>query len=151
MKHERCPWGILSGLILATVPLLSQAQNEPVGYVKLVVGEAWVSTAGQSVKAEPGTAVLLGSALRTGADASMGIAFKDRTLMSLGPKSELTLDEYVYTPTPDQLKFTASLVKGTLDYRSGVIARVKPDAVSIKTPTGIIGVRGTQFLAQVGD
>jgi hypothetical protein len=131
--------------------MLSQAQSEPVGYVKSVVGDAWVSSAGQSVKAEPGTAILLGSALRTGAGASMGVALKDRTVMSIGANSELTLDEYVYTPTPDQLKFTASLVKGTLNYRSGLIAKIKPDAVSIKTPGGVIGAGAAQFLVQVGN
>lgn len=151
MKHKKSPWQSVAVLLLATLPLLSQAQSEPIGYVKIVVGDAWVITAGQSVKAEPGTAIALGSGLRTGADSSMGVAFKDRTVMSFGPNSELTLDEYIYTPTQDQLKFTASLVKGTLNYRSGLIARIKPDAVSIKTPGGSIGAKAAQFLAQVGD
>ncbi len=151
MKHEDRPWRTIASLLLAMLPLLSQAQSEPVGFVKIVVGDAWVSSAGKSVKAEPGTAIVLGSALRTGAGASMGVAFKDRTLMSFGPNTELTVDEYLYAPTLDQLKFTTTLVKGTLDYRSGVIAKVKPDAVSVKTPSGVIGIRGTQFLAKVGD
>jgi len=30
-----------------------------------------------------------------------------------------------------------------------VIAKLKPEAVSVKTPAGIIGVRGTRFLAKV--
>jgi len=30
-----------------------------------------------------------------------------------------------------------------------VIAKLKPESVTIKTPTGMIGVRGTQFLAKV--
>jgi hypothetical protein len=34
---------------------------------------------------------------------------------------------------------------------SGVIAKLKPEAVTVKTPTGIIGVRGTQFVALVED
>ena len=39
--------------------------------------------------------------------------------------------------------------KGTLNYVSGVIARLRPDAVSVDTPTGTIGVRGTQFVAKI--
>jgi hypothetical protein len=138
-------------LLLATFPLPSQAQSEPVGYVKTVVGEAWVSTAGQRTKAEPGTAVLLGSGLRTGSGASLGVTFKDGTVMSFGPDTELTVDEYLYAPAQSQLKLSTRLVRGTLNYISGVIAKLKPDAVSVKTPTGIIGVRGTQFVAKVED
>jgi hypothetical protein len=138
-------------LLLATFPLPSQAQSEPVGYVKTVVGEAWVSTAGQRVKAEPGTAVLLGSALRTGTGASMGVTFKDNTVMSFGPNTELTVDEYLYAPAQGQLKLSTRLVRGTLNYISGVIEKLKPEAVSVKTPTGIIGVRGTQFVASADD
>ncbi|MFZ4479069.1 MAG: FecR family protein [Rhodoferax sp.] len=149
MKHKRCPWRIAATLLLATLALASQAQTEPVGYVKTVVGEAWVSTAEQRIKAQPGTAVMLGSRLRTGPDAAMGVTFKDNTVMSIGPDTELTVDEYLYAPAQDQLKLSARLIKGTLNYISGVIARLKPDAVSVKTPTGIIGVRGTQFVAKV--
>ena len=136
-------------LLLVTLPLPSQAQNAPVGYVKTVVGEAWVSTAGQRVKAEPGTAVLLGSALRTGTDAALGVTFKDNTVMSFGPNTELTVDEYLYAPAQGQLKLSTRLIRGTLNYISGVIEKLKPEAVSVKTPTGIIGVRGTQFVASV--
>jgi hypothetical protein len=32
-----------------------------------------------------------------------------------------------------------------------VIAKLKPDAVSVRTPMGVIGVRGTQFLVKVED
>ena len=38
-----------------------------------------------------------------------------------------------------------------MNYVSGVIAKLQPDAVSVKTPTGTIGVRGTQFVVKVDD
>lgn len=137
-----------SGLALA--PLAhAQGQGEPVGYVKTVSGEAWITSAGQRVRAEPGTPVLAGSQLRTLAQASLGVTFKDNTVMSFGPDTELTVDEYLYAPAQGQLKLGTSLLKGSMNYVSGVIARLKPDAVSVKTPTGIIGVRGTQFVARV--
>ncbi len=141
----------LAGLILTTLPLFSQAQTEPIGYVKTVTGEAWVSTAGQRVRAQRGTPVLLGSQLRTQAGASLGVSFKDNTLMSFGPDTELTVDEYLYAPADDQLKLSTRLIRGTLNYISGVIEKLKPDAVSVRTPTGVIGVRGTQFVLKVED
>jgi hypothetical protein len=147
----------LPALLLATLALQSQAQaqnpmpNEAIGYVKTVTGEAWVITAGQRIKAQAGSVVLLGSQLKTGAAAAMGVTFKDDTVMSFGPDTELTVDEYLYAPARDELGLSARLAKGTLNYVSGVIARLKPDAVSVKTPAGIIGVRGTQFVARVED
>jgi hypothetical protein len=120
-----------------------------VGYVKNVSGEAWVTTAGQRVSAQPGTAVLLGSLLKTTAAASMGVTFKDNTVMSFGPDTELTVDEFLYAPAQGQLQLGARLLKGSMNYVSGVIAKLKPEAVTVKTPAGIIGVRGTQFVARV--
>lgn len=141
---------VLGCSLLALAPL-APAQTEPIGYVKTVTGEAWVSSAGQRVRAEPGTAVMLGCQLKTHAQASLGVTFKDNTVMSFGPDTELTVDEYLYAPAQGQLKLGTSLLRGSLNYVSGVIARLKPDAVNIKTPSGIIGVRGTQFVAKVED
>lgn len=155
MKSKTHHWQTLSGLVLIALPLLAQSEaapsTEPVGYVKTVTGEAWVTTAGQRVNAQPGTPVLLGSQLNTKKAASMGVTFKDNTIMSFGPDTELTVDEFLYAPAQDQLSLSARLLKGSMNYISGIIARLKPEAVSIKTPAGIIGVRGTQFVVTVED
>ena len=129
--------------------LLAQADEPPIGYVKNVTGDASVSTAGQTVKAEAGTPVLLGSVLRTGQESSMGVTFKDETVMSFGPDTELSVDEYLYAPAQGKLKLGSRLSKGSLNYVSGVIAKLKPDAVSVDTPSGTIGIRGTQFVVKV--
>ena len=68
---------------------------------------------------------------------------------TFGPDTELTVDEYLYAPSQGKLKLGSKLTKGTMNYVSGVIAKLQPDAVSVRTPTGTIGVRGTQFLLMV--
>ena len=151
MNKQSHSWQMLSGLILATLSFSSQAQTEAIGYVKTVTGEAWVTNAGQRVRAQRGTPILLGSQLRTQAGASLGVSFKDNTMLSFGPNTELTVDEYLYSPADDQLKLSTRLLRGTLNYIAGVIAKLKPDAVSVRTPMGVIGVRGTQFLVKVED
>lgn len=153
MKHRPYLGRTLLGAVLLALPLWAQSQPapEPVGYVKTVTGPAWVVTGGQPVAAQAGTAVLLGSLLKTEAAASMGVTFKDNTVMSFGPDTELTVDEYLYAPAQGELSLVTRLVKGSLNYVSGVIAKLKPEAVSVKTPSGIIGVRGTQFVAKVED
>lgn len=141
----------LCAAALAAVALGSAAQSNGVGYVKTVTGDAWVTTIGQRIKASPGTSISVGSHLKTAPGATLGVTFKDNTLMSFGPDTELTVDEYLYAPAQGQLRLTTKLARGSLNYVSGVIAKLKPEAVQVKTPTGIIGVRGTQFVAIVED
>ena len=136
-------------VLLATQSLVATAQTSGVGFVKTVTGDAWVTTTGQRVKATPGTAISIGSQLKTAPSAALGITFKDNTVMSFGPDTELTVDEYLYAPAQGQLQLTTRLARGSLNYVSGVIAKLKPDAVQVKTPTDIIGVRGTQFVVRV--
>lgn len=150
-QHKALRGAVALALAVAAIGVYAQTPPAAVGYVKTVTGEAWVTTAGQSVRAEPGTAVLMGSQLKTQAQASLGITFKDNTVLSFGPDTVATVDEYLYAPAQGQLQLGASLLKGTLNYVSGVIAKLKPEAVQVKTPTGIIGVRGTQFVAKVED
>ncbi len=136
--------------MLASAPMLSLAAGtETVGMVKTVTGEAWIVTAGQSVKAQGGVGVQLGSQLKTAKSGTLGVTFKDNTLMSFGPDTELTVEEYLFSPQQGNAKLGARLDKGSLNYVSGIIAKLKPDAVNVKTPTGTIGVRGTQFLVKV--
>jgi hypothetical protein len=79
----------------------------------------------------------------------MGITLKDATVISLGPETEFSIDDYAYAPAKNKLKLGSRLTKGSLNYVSGVIAKLQPEAVKIKTPTGTIGVRGTKFVVKV--
>lgn len=125
------------------------AAEPPVGSVKNVSGNAFVTTGGEKVKAAVGSPVYRGSLLETGAKSSMGVVFKDETVISFGADTVFTVDDYLYSPADKKLKFGSKLAKGSLNYVSGVIEKLQPDAVTIKTPSGVIGVRGTQFLLKV--
>jgi hypothetical protein len=125
------------------------AQDTVIGYIKTVQGDATVSVAGKATKAQPGSPMQIGNVLKTGKQGSMGVIFKDNTIMSLGPDTEITVDEYLFAPSAGDLKLGASMTRGSLNYVSGLIAKLKPEAITLKTPTGTIGVRGTHFLAKV--
>lgn len=127
------------------------AKDGVIGFVKTVRADAWLVIGGTPVKAQPGMAVQAGHVLKTGPSGSMGLTFKDNTMMSLGPDTEIVVDEYLYAPSQGDLKLSATLLRGTLQYISGIIAKLKPDAVSVKTPVGIIGVRGTRYLALIDE
>ncbi|MBS4050818.1 FecR family protein [Methylomonas rivi] len=135
-------------LALSLLPAEVWAESGVLGFVKIVEGDASITAEQGTVPAQPGVPLFLGNLLKTGANGRMGVTFKDNTIMSLGPDTELRIDEYLFAPAKSELKLAASLLKGTLHYISGVIAKLKPEAVSVKTPAGIIGVRGTRFLAK---
>jgi hypothetical protein len=134
---------------LLSAALPAWADDAAIGYVKTLSGEATVTTGTSKVAAQLGTPLYLGSQLKTGKKSSMGVTFKDDTVMSFGSDTDLTIDEYLYAPNQGKLKLGSKLAKGSMNYVSGVIAKLQPDAVSIKTPTGTIGVRGTQFVVLV--
>ena len=130
---------------------VSWAADEAIGYVKTVSGEAYVVTAGNKQQASLGTAIYQGSMLQTGPKSSLGVTFKDDTVMSFGPNTQITVDEYMYAPAQGKVKLGSKLLKGTLNYISGSIAKLKPEAVTVATPTGTIGVRGTHFVVTVDE
>jgi hypothetical protein len=142
------------GVALAT--LGAQAQTKApaggaaaIGYVKTVKGEAFVDSGGQAIKAVEGTPLKVSDVIRTGANGSVGITLKDNTVMSFGPSTRFTLEEFLFAPAKGDLKLGGRLASGSLHYVSGLIAKAKPEAVNVKTPTGTIGVRGTRFVVVV--
>lgn len=125
------------------------AAAKAIGYVMKTEGDASVIVDGKAEPAKVGTPVFVNSSIKTGANGSLGVTLEDNTVMSFGPNSQLSFDAFVYEPSEQNLKLTAKITHGTLNYISGVIAHLKPEAVEINTPTGTIGVRGTHFLVKV--
>ena len=71
------------------------------------------------------------------------------SLLSLGPDSMLDISHFSFESkdTPDGLE--ATLHRGTLSAVSGRIVAKTPEAMRIKTPTTVLGVRGTEFFVKV--
>ena len=138
---------MLIGALLLTTGVW--ADETPIGYVKNITGKASITTEGDIIRAKIGTPIYQSSVLHTRAQSSMGITLKDATVISLGPETEFAIDEYVYAPAQNKLKLGSRITKGSLNYVSGVIAKLQPDAVTVTTPSGTIGVRGTQFAVKV--
>ncbi len=124
---------------------------EAVGYVKTASGDAQVVDNGVAKPATVGTPLAVGDVLRTGKNGNLGVTLKDNTVMSFGPATEFKLEAYLFAPAKGDLKLDGKLSKGTLQFVSGTIAKLRPEAVSLKTPSATIGVRGTRFLLKVDE
>lgn len=132
------------------LPLNAFADEAQIATVKTVKGKAYIASGGKRTEATVGAPVHQNDTLETDSDGAVGITFIDNTTLSLGPKSQLAVTDYVFEPRANKLSFVAQMTKGSLMYVSGLIAKLSPSAVSLQTPVGTIGVRGTRFLVDIG-
>jgi hypothetical protein len=123
--------------------------NDDVGQVRTAKGAVHVERDGKQLPASVGMPIRQSDALVTGTDGSVGVTFSDNSLLSTGPNSVLVVDRYNFNSTTHTGRFDASLKKGTLAVVSGKMVKQSPDAMKIRTPAAIMGVRGTEFVVQV--
>ena len=70
----------------------------------------------------------------------------DNGQIRLGSESQVRLDEFVYNPASGTGKVTASIGKGVARFITG---KVKGDDFKVRSPTALIGARGTDFVVAV--
>jgi len=140
---------VVSAALVATLPIWATAQEA--GHVKVSKGAVQIERTGQKVPGAVGAAVQAGDVVTTGPDGAVGITFLDNSLLSAGPNSVLAIDRFAFDSTTHQGSFESSLQKGTLAVVSGKLAKQSPDAMKVKTPAAVLGVRGTEFLVRTGD
>jgi hypothetical protein len=78
--------------------------------------------------------------IQTSAQGSLQLLFIDRTTMSIGPNSDLVIDEYVFDPKTNTGKMSVSLGKGLMRFVGGQISH--DGNATVKTPMAVIGIRG---------
>lgn len=128
-------------LIPWATTVLSQ-EDESVGIVTAVNGQASIISAEGSEAVEKGTPVFLGDRLETGDESGLKILFNDDSLISLGANATLEITEFVYTPT--KRKSLSNLVKGKL---KGIIQKIPGVETDIEfaTPNAVAGIKGTEL------
>jgi hypothetical protein len=140
--------GLVVGLALAVLATAGVAAADEVGRVKVVKGSVAIERAGARVPATVGMPVQEGDVVVTGRDGSAGVTFNDDSLLSVGPDSALAIDRFAFDSTTHAGRFDTSLRQGTLSAVSGKIAKQSPDAMKVRTPSTILGVRGTEFVVR---
>jgi len=143
----------LSGFIialLATAAIPAWAQDA-IGQIKTETGTVLIQHNGAPESAAIGVRLFESDSITTSQDGSIGITFADNSTMSLGPNTRLDLDTFQFDSTTHLGNFNVSLEKGTLAVKSGDIVRQTPEAMHIKTPVALLGVRGTEFVVLAAD
>ena len=135
------------GLFLLS-PWPTSARADDVGQIKVSKGTVHIERGGQRLPGPVGARVQPADVVVTGSDGSVGILFADASLLSAGPNSVLAVDKFLFDSTTNQGAFESTLRKGTLSAVSGKIAKQSPDAMKVRTPTTVLGVRGTEFVVR---
>lgn len=141
-------WSCLSLLALTLAVAPAARADDPIGQIKSAAGRVAIDRQGSSHPAAAGDRVFQADVISTGDDGTIGITFADNSMMSLGPKSILALDQFRFDTTTHEGVFDSSLRRGTLAVKSGQICQQTPEAMHIKTPSALLGVRGTEFLVR---
>ena len=138
-------------ILAALVAMAAPAMAADVGLIKVSKGEVRIERAGAPVAAGVGTGVQPSDVIVTGADGLAGITFTDNSLVSLGPNSRFSIDKYRFDSTTHAGEFESSLTRGRLAAISGKMVKQSPEAMKVRTPSAIMGVRGTEFIVEAGE
>lgn len=143
----------LAAVALAATSLWADAANgAAVGHVYFSSGGVIARGADGSVRAvAKGAEIRNGDLIETGAGRAQ-LRFTDGALVSLQPESQFRVDDYRFGGSADGTeKGFFSLLKGGLRTITGLVGRFNRDAYQINTPTATIGIRGTEYLAKLGN
>jgi FecR protein len=141
---------------LGQVPVVSQnpapaPSSAPIGVIQTSTqGTVTVIRAGTTtpVPLDPGDTIGLNDTIETGPGSKASILFDDNTEFTLGEKTKLKVDDYVYDPDGTSNKAHYSFLQGVFQYIGGLIDQNDPAGVKIDTAYGSIGIRGTEFIAK---
>jgi len=140
---------LLVAAVLSVMAIPALAAD--VGLVKVSKGNDQIERNGAKMAAPVGASVQASDVIMTGADGSAGITFTDNSLVSVGPNTVFAIDKYRFDSTTHAGEFEGSLKKGRLAAISGKMVKASPESMKIRTPSAIMGVRGTEFVVQVDE
>ncbi len=148
LKSVTCCIGATLLVLVLGAPMGVRAADV-IGLVKTSTGAVSIERDGQKVAAGAGAKLYQSDQVVTGADGAVGMTFIDNSRLSLGANSSLALEKFRFNTTTHEGEFVSSVKKGTLAAVSGKIAKQTPEAMKVRTPSAILGVRGTKFLVSV--
>lgn len=130
-----------AGALFATAVLYRPSHAaDPAGRVEEIKGEAFADASNQHRPLEKSSSVFVGDRVETGASSRLTMLLGEDTTIRLGERAHLVIDQFLSTTGGE-----ITLQSGPMlfDRPSGS----RPLAMKIKSPYGLIAVRGTKFFA----
>ena len=95
-----------------------------------------------------GSNVVRNERIRTTVDGATQVIFVVRTSLTIGPNSDITINEYVYNPSGNGSNLAVRVGNGVLRFIGGEISH--SDQIRITTPTATLGIRGGMVIVVSG-
>jgi hypothetical protein len=128
-------------LLAGLFALQSTASNaqEAIGKASTVTPQAEGIHAGNTRTLSGGADVYSKETVQTGDAGLADLQFKDQSKLSVGPKSVVRLDKFVYDPNKSAGTVAIQATRGSFRFVTGSQGK---GAYTVKTPYGTLGVRG---------
>ncbi|RYE83529.1 MAG: hypothetical protein EOP19_13680 [Hyphomicrobiales bacterium] len=130
----------LAACLLLLAPAAVSA--DATGTAKGVDPDASAARSGDTQLLVVGADIFIGDVVKTGPAGQVQIKFSDNTELVVGPRSALTIEDYLLRENGSAGKLAINTLAGTFRFVTG---NAPKDRYHITTPTGTIGVRGTAF------
>ena len=140
---------IVSFLILISTNTFAVIENKA-GEVIGQMGTTFNERNGKTEKVEKGYIITINDFLQTGEDGGMILHYVDDTKFTMGPGTELIIDEFAFdtSKVPIVVAMSTTVNVGTFTYESGQISNLG-GSVEINTASATITVQGTAFSGTV--
>ena len=138
---------LVSFLVLFCTSLLSAQITSPkVGEVIGQMGTTWNERDGQTQNTAMGYELQMNDFLQTGEDGGMILSYVDKTKFTMGPNTELVIDEFAFDTSvvPIELAMNISVNVGSFTYESGSVSALGGE-VNINAGFATVTVQGTAF------
>ena len=136
----------ITGLLLLSFGLSASASS--VGVATLVIGSPNLVVGDVKTPIATGGEITVGSQVLTGAGSHVHVRFRDGTLVSVRPNSELKVIAFEGDAGTVN-SFRLELVKGVSRTISGDGLKSSRERFRLNTPIAAIGIRGTDFTTRV--
>jgi hypothetical protein len=150
-KIHQTVWGrAMVGVgLMAMVGSLAFAQTAPnmaAGIVKIVTGDVRVLDMQGERVLKSGDAVHENARLIAGKQSSASLVLRDGTTLVLSQNSQFVVEKFAFEATTQTGNLLINLLQGSMRMLTGLIAKINPDAIQVKTKTLSVGIRGTDFI-----
>ena len=127
----------------------AQSQGQRGGTLKAIQGDVTLVKGSNRLTAATGDGVVQSDKIVTGPNSAASLVLRDGTALVIGPNSQVSLARFEYESTTQKGSLLVDVLQGTIRMISGLIAKIDPEQVKVKTPTVVVGVRGTDFIVEV--
>jgi hypothetical protein len=127
---------------------LNAQENKIIGVLSAAVGKVSNQNGDEL---NTGDKIYFGDTIKVDEKSNSQILLLDQTVLNIGAKSEVTIDEFIFDPSNNDGKIFSLIKQGSMKVITGLISEKNPDNLVVKVPAGSIGTRGTEFQAIVNN